>query len=540
MAIIAPPFQLAFATLDWAVLGGYFILLIITAAILSRKQSGTEDYFLGGRRMPAWAVALSVVATAISAATFIGAPEYSYGGNLTYLSASIGQVIAIILVALFFIPVYYRENAATVYDLIGRRFGPGAKQACSWMFMIGRVFANGARLFMAGLAGSQMVFEDSAAGHIMLCIVVLSAIGVAYTWLGGIKAVIWTEVIQTVVLVGAALAAIAFLLHRIPVSPGRVLDVLNDAKTATGGSKLDVLKVGIDTAKPWLGLQLSQSFTLVTALLCWTIFNLAAYGTDHDLAQRMLTCRNSIQGGKSAIGAILIGLPITALFMTIGLLLYIFYDRPDIMGSASPGPRPGEAKDVFLTFITKQMPRGLAGLMMAGMFAAALSSLSSALNAMASTFVNDVYKRVRPGLDDSRYLLIGRASMAGWGIVLGFFACLCVYWQKNNAAVGGQTLIDFALGVMNFAYAGLAAVFCAAIFTRRGNSASAFAALGTGFILVFLMQPVVFKWWAGRVDGLTGSTTFTGVKIAGPWVLLFAFLISLGVCCVGKRKVVNE
>ncbi len=540
MAIIAPPLQLAFATLDWAVLGGYFILLIVTAAALSRKQSGTEDYFLGGRRMPAWAVALSVVATAISAATFVGAPAQSYGGDLTYLSATIGQLVAIILVALFFIPVYYRENAATVYDLIGRRFGPGAKQACSWMFMIGRVFANGARLFMAGLAGSQMVFEDSDHTHIMMCIAVLSAIGVAYTWLGGIKAVIWTEVIQTIVLVGAAVAAIALLLHRIPVSPGRVLDVLSDAKTASGGSKLDVLRIGIDTGKPWLGLQLSQSFTLVTALLCWTIFNLAAYGTDHDLAQRMLTCRNSIQGGKSAIGAILIGLPITALFMTIGLLLYIFYDRPDIMGSASPGPRPGEAKEVFLTFIIKQMPRGLAGLMMAGMFAAALSSLSSALNAMASTFVNDVYKRFRPGLDDAKYLFVGRASMAGWGVILGLFACACVFWQKKNAEQAGQTLIDFALGVMNFAYAGLAAVFCTAIFTRRGNGTSAFAALGTGFTSVLLMQPAIFKAWATHLDNLTGSTHLAGVTIAGPWVLLFAFLISLGVCCVGKRKVVNE
>jgi SSS family transporter len=491
--------------------------------------------------MPAWAVALSVVATAISAATFVGAPAQSYSGNLTYLSATLGQFIAIVLVAAFFIPVYYRENVATVYDLIGQRYGPNAKQACSWMFMIGRVFANGARLFMAGLAGSQMVYSDGSAAHVMLCIGVLSIVGVAYTWLGGIRAVIWTEVIQTIVLVGAAMVAIGLLLHRIPVSPGRVLNVLNDAKTATG-SKLDALRIGVDASKPWFGLDLSQPYTLVTAALCWTIFNLAAYGTDHDLAQRMLTCRNAFQGGKSAIGAILIGLPITALFMAIGLLLYIFYDRPDVMGSASTGPRPGEAKEVFLTFISIQMPRGLGGLMMAGMFAAALSSLSSALNAMAATFVNDVYRRVRPGLDDSRYLFVGRASMLAWGVVLGLFACVCVFWQEYNAKLGGQTLIDFALGVMNFAYAGLAAVFSCAIFTRRGNQATAIAALVTGFLVVLLMQPWMWKHWAGLIAWTeytpTSSTihSLAEVKLAFPWQLFMATSLAFIVCVAGPRR----
>jgi solute:Na+ symporter, SSS family len=528
------PYLLAFETLDWGVLFGYFAVLVAATVLLSRRQSGTEDYFLGGRRMPAWAVALSVVATAISAATFVGAPYQSYIGDLTYLSATIGQLVAIVVVALFFIPVYYRENATTVYDIVGTRYGPGAKQACSWMFMIGRVFANGARLFMAGLAGSQLVWGDSQIGHVMLGIAALSIIGVAYTWFGGIKAVIWVEVVQTIILVGAAVVAIGLLLNRIPAPTSDVIDVLAKTKT-DAGSKLDVIRTGIDVSRTDLGLDLSQPFTLVTALLCWTIFNLAAYGTDHDLAQRMLTCKSAVQGGKSAVGAILIGLPITALFMAIGLLLYIFYDRPDVMGASWPGARPGEPKDVFLTFIRTKMPQGVAGLMMAGMFAAALSSLSSALNAMASTFVNDVYKRVRPGADDRHYLFVGRASMAGWGVILGAFACLCVYWHQSNAAVGRQTLIDFALGVMNFAYAGLAAVFCTAIFTKRGNGSSAIAALATGFLVVLLMQPAVWKVWTQGMPqfGLTKTT------IAGPWVLLIGFTLSFVVCCLGKRKAVH-
>jgi SSS family transporter len=478
--------------------------------------------------MPVWAVALSVVATAISAATFIGAPYQAYAGDLTYLSATLGQVMAIVLVAAFFIPVFYRENVTTVYDLVGRRYGPGAKLACSWMFMIGRVFASGARLFMAGLAGSEVLFADSRPGHIMAGIAALSVVGVTYTWVGGIRAVIWTEVVQTVVLVGAAVVAAAVLLHRIPATPEQIGRVLA-AAPAEGGSKLDVIRSGVSAA----GIDFSQKYTLLTALLCWTVFNVAAYGTDHDLAQRMLTCRSAVQGGKSAVGAIVIGLPITALFMAIGLLLYIFYDRPDLMGSMWPGARPGEAKEVFLTFILREMPRGLPGLMMAGMFAAALSSLSSAVNAMAATFVNDVYKRARPGESDERYLWVGRASIAGWGLVLGLFACACVYWERYNAEIGGQTLIDFALSVMNFAYAGLAAVFCAAIFTSRGNGRSAVAALGTGFVVVLAMQPAVWKRWTAPTGRLADLT------IAFPWVLLVAFVLSFGVCCLGRREPVD-
>lgn len=522
-----------FAALDWVVLGGYFALLVVLGAAVSRRRGGSEDYFLGGHQMPAWAVALSVVATAISAATFIGAPAQAYSGDLTYLSATIGQFIAIVLVAAFFIPVYYRERVNTVYDLVGRRYGPGAKLACSWMFMIGRVFANGARLFMAGLAGSQVLFGDTAPGHIMAGIAALSVVGVAYTWFGGIRAVIWTEVVQTIVLVGAAVAALAVLLHRIPATPVEIIDTLNAAKTATG-TKLDLIRVGIsEHGVPVF----SQPYTLLTALVCWTVFNLAAYGTDHDLAQRMLTCRSAVQGGKSAIGAILIGLPITALFMAIGLLLYIYYDRRDVMADHWPGPRPGEAKEVFLGFILHQMPRGLAGLMMAGMFAAALSSLSSAINAMAATFVNDVYKRVRPSADDATYLRAARVSMAGWGLLLGLFACVCVYWQRFNAERGGQTLIDFALSVMNFAYAGLAAVFCAAIFTRRGNGASAIAALVTGFSVVLAMQPVPWAWWT---ELLFPGTTFSTATIAFPWQLLAGFVLSFGVCCLGRRGPVHD
>jgi solute:Na+ symporter, SSS family len=520
-----------FAVWDWAVLGAYFALLAGTGYLLSRRKvEGGGDYFLAGRRMPAWAVAFSLVATAVSAATFVGAPSQSFRGDLTFLSAQIGQFIAVVIVAAFFIPAFYRANVTTVYELVGTAFGPAARQASSGMFMVGRIFASGARLFMAGLAGSFILFGDTAPVHVAMAIGVITLVGIMYTFVGGVRAVIWTDVIQTCVFVGAAVVAIWVLLWKIPVGAGEIYAALANAE---GGSKLKVLDVGVDVAVPvrqGMGFDASQSFTLLTALIGFTIFNMAAFGTDHDLTQRVLTCRSAVKGARATIGAILLGVPVTLLFMVVGLLLYIFYKQPSLMGLDAPDYEP-LPRDVFLEFVMKEMSgRGLAGLIMAGVIATALSSLNSGLNAMSSTFVNDFYRRLVPGGRERHYLLVGRAAVAMWGIVLGSFAVVCIFWQQSNAAIGGQTLLDFALGVMTFAYAGLGAVFVTAIFTRRGNAYTAVASLVTGFAAVFAMQPAVWAWWTEAL-----IPQWTQLQIAFPWVLTIAFLLALAVCCAGAR-----
>lgn len=523
--------------MDWVVLGGYFVLLATTGYLLSRHQwgqKGTGDYFLAARRMPAWAVSFSIVATAVSAATFVGAPSEAYGGNLTFLSAQIGQLIAVLIVAAFFIPAFYRANVTTVYELVGNAFGPSARQASSGMFMLGRIFASGARLFMAGLAGSFILFRDAEPQHVAMAIGIITAIGIAYTFVGGVRAVIWTDVIQTMVFVGAAVVAIVFLLSRIPASVSEIHTAL---ATADGGSKLKVLDVGIDPAgeAPLWGFDPSQFYTLLTALFGFTLFNLAAYGTDHDLTQRVLTCRSAVKGSKATIGAIFLGVPVTLLFMIVGLLLYIFYRQPDLMGAHAPDYEPSTINErwVFLAFVMREMTAsglGLAGLIMAGVIATALSSLNSGLNAMSATFVNDFYKRLLPSRSERHYVAIGRAAVAGWGIILGSFACICIFWHASNAEVGGQSLLSFALSVMTFAYAGLAAVFVTAIFTRRGNTGSAIGALAVGFLTVLAMQPAVWRWWTAMV-----IPEWSDVRIAFPWVLTIAFLLALMVCCAGRR-----
>ena len=515
----------SFGVLDWVALGSYGLVLLLSGLWLGRKkQLGTEDYFLGGRAMPAWAVALSILATSLSAATFIGAPEQSFRGDWTYLSINIGAILGAVFVAGVLVPAFYRHRVVTVYELLELRFGANARVAASWTFMIGRVFASGARIFIAALPLSLILFGDLETSHLWLAIAALTVVAVVYTLAGGVRSVIWSDVIQTVVFVGAAVVAAMLLLHRIPLSAGEIIAELS-SPGAGASSKLTVIDPGWDLSKSGLGFDASSYYTLLTALTGLTLLNIGAYGTDHDLAQRVLTCRDAAQGSRSVIAAILAGIPVIALFLAIGSLLYIFYQRPDLMGASAPGYAVDDSRQIFLSFILKEMPPGMPGLMIAGLFAAGLSSLNSALTAMASSFVNDWYRVVFPDRGERHYLRAGRFAMAGWGLVLGGFAMACVHWQQ----AADQSLIDFALSVMAFAYSGLTAVFLTAVLTTRGNGGSAILALAAGFVTVTLLQPQVWSVWA--------PAAWQPLRMSFPWQLLIATSIAMAVCCLGSNKV---
>jgi Na+/proline symporter len=246
----------------------------------------------------------------------------------------------------------------------------------------------------------------------------------------------------------------------------------------------------------------------------WVLFNLAAFGTDQDLVQRMLTCRSSRSAGWSVILSALIGLPVTALFLVIGLFLF---GRDQLPGG--PGFGGDDSRTVFLSFILQEVPAGLRGLIIAGLFAAAMSTLASGLNSMASTAISDFYVPWRlasgRGRDDAAERRVSRAVVLGWAVVLGGFAAGCVAWQTAS----GLTLIEFALGVMIYAYSGMLAVFLAALLTKRGNGASALAALVTGAVSVILLQMI----------------RFDGRSLAIPWLMTASTALAFAVCCAGRR-----
>lgn len=503
-----------FGMIDWLVLAFYFVVLVISGILFSKKQNSTDDYFLAGGQIPMWAAGLSFLATSLSAATFIGGPQQAFNGDLTYLSSIFGSILAVLVVAVFFVPNFYRYRVTTVYALLGKHFGPLATLSASAAFMLGRVFASGARIYIAALPASLIIFGDTDIKHLLYAILVFTFVGTVYTLAGGIRSVIWTDCVQIVIVVGSAVAAMLFLLQKIPATFPEIIDTLGFSVNGEG-SKLTFLRFGFDGIGP------EDTYTLLTAIFGFSLLNLGAYGTDHDMAQRLLTCRSAVKGSWSAIFAIIINIPVTMVFMAIGLLLYIYYSRPDIMGIAAPSYEIDNSRKVFLNFILNEMPDGMSGLMIAGLFAAGLSSLNSALNAMSSTFVNDFYKRFRPDLDEKHYLLIGRLGVVVFGIILGLFGAFSSFWQENNPET---TLIDFALTVMIFAYSGLVSVFLTAIFTQRGNSVSVIAALLTGFVVIIIMQ-------IAYVDG-----RLIREAVAFPWQMFIATTLAFGVCCIGRRQ----
>ena len=515
---------------DWAVIAAYFACLVGTGFVINRRrQASTDDYFRGGGRIPAWAAAVSIVATSMSAASFIGVPEQGYTGDLTYLSTNIGMLLSATVIAVVFITAFFKARVQTIYQYLGARMGPGAGRAASAAFLFGRVLASGARIYIGAMPACLILFGDLEPMHLAVAILTLAAVGVLYTLVGGVASVIWSDVIQMGVLLGACIAAIVVILLRIDAGFGEIIGALSTGMEDET-SKLTVFEMTTDP---------SVAFSLPAAIVGFTIMGIGSYGTDQDLAQRLLSCKDAKAGARSIIAGMLLGIPSVLLFLVVGLLLFVFYQRPDLLGGEPPAV-PDDSRQVFLSFIVEEMPPGLAGLMMAGLFAAGLSSLNSAINAMSSTFVNDFYRRWKPDASERHLVAVGRLGVVGWGVILAGFAIACSWLDAAQREQNtSSTLLTFALTVMTYAYAGLIGVFFTALLTRRGNTRSAIAALIVGFLAVGLMQPMLWgivldtgafadepDWWARAVSGVLG--------LAFVWKLTIASAISFVVCQIGS------
>jgi Na+/proline symporter len=299
---------------------------------------------------------------------------------------------------------------------------------------------------------------------------------------------------------------------------------LSDPTGGPHGSKLKLFDTSLEASRP---------FTLWTALIGATFLNTASLGVDHDLAQRMLTARSALKGSISLIISQVIGLCVVAMFMTIGLLLYVFYKRPDLMGSAAPSDPLEASFQVYPQFLLYHLPTGLAGLAIAGMFAAAQGSLDSAINAMASSAIADLYwpLQVRAGhAVDTQSRKAPRLAVALMGALLICFAMAMAMIYDPN---GQRPLIDFALGVMAFAYSGMLGVFLTALLTRRGSAGSVLAALVTGVTVVTLLQDPIFT-------RLTMMLTGTPRQLASFWALPVATAVATAVCMIGSPSPVLQ
>lgn len=508
---------LPFSTADWLVIAAYIALLVAGGWIFTpRKTASARDYFLAGGTVPAWLAAISVLSATQSAATFLGAPDYGYHGDLTYLSGNIGGLIGAVFVAHVLIPRFYAIRATTAYELLTLRFSERATRWAGGMFLVGRIFAGGARVYLAAIALAMVITGTVDAGGIMIAAAVLVVASVLFTFVGGLKSVLWNDLIQFVVYLGSAIAVLVFLRMSIPASTGEIVHAL--VHTPQGVNKLRLFDFSLDLSRPF------SMLAIVTGL---ALLYIANAGMDQDTTQRLLSCKDAKTGARSLYLSVLATVPVVGMFVVIGLLLYVFYDRPDLMGgttAVASSAYGGERISIFMHYILTRLPGGLRGLVTIGICAAAVATTNSALNAMASVLIQDFYRPWRDArgpVAERHFVQAGRAGMVGIGIAMFLMAVASYYWQRYST----MGLLEFALQVMVFTYAGILGVYFTALFTRRGTTGSVIAALLVGFGTIVLLQP-------GIAHAIRLPAALNG--LAFPFQLCIGTVIAFLVCAAPR------
>lgn len=508
-----------FTAADWMVIAAYLLVVIAGGWwFMPRHTETSRDYFLAGGTVPAWLAAVSVLSATQSAATFLGGPDYGYRGDYTYVASNLGGLVGALFVARVLIPRFYALEATTVYELLTLRFSARATRWAGGMFLLGRVLAGGARVYLAAIALAMVVSGRVDTAGIVFASGALLLVSFLFTFVGGLKSVLWNDLVQFVIYLGAAIGVLVFLRLSIPASDAQLIAGLSHAPG--GVDKLRLIDLSLDPAKP---------FTLLAIMTGVALLYIGNAGLDQDTTQRLLACRDAKTGARGLYLSVLATVPVVTIFVTIGVLLYVFYQRPDLMGGQVPQVAQqfaGQKINIFMHFILTEVPPGLRGLVTVGVTAAAVATTNSALNAMSSVLVQDFYRpwrEARDGAGEHHYVIAGRLGMGGVGVAMFAMAVLSYYWQQTS----DMPLLEFALQVMVFAYAGLLGVYFTALFTDRGTSGSVVAALLAGFVAVLLLQPVI-----ARAIGLPPVLA----ALSFPYQLCLGTLVAMIVCAVPSGK----
>jgi solute:Na+ symporter, SSS family len=519
--------------IDIGVLLLYFVIIIFIGLRMGRKEDSLEDFALGGRRIPWWAVLASLVAAETSAGTFFGTPGEGFAlRNYTYLQLAFGTIIGRILVSYIFIKPYYDYKVFSIYEYLTARFGVGSKNAASAVFMITRLLASGARLYVAAIA-LALAYEMIAGARpnqtqtlwiyisATVAIVILTAI---YTTFGGIKAVIWTDLIQASIMIGSALIALGLLYSAIPGGWNEIVERHGPFQVS------DLFATGLDPARhgwdKWKGM-FETEYT-VFAILGAVFITMGTHGTDQDMVQRMLTAPDIRRSRRSLILSGLADIPIAFTFLSIGLLLWVYYQ-------AHPDPTlPKTPNETFCHFILYQMPVGLRGLLLAGIFATAMGSLSTALNALATSFTRDWYEPyINPGATDEQSLRAVRWATVWFSVLMIVVACTTAYLVIVHPTV---RIIPIVLGIFGYTYGSLLGVFFAGMLTKnRGNDFGNILAMICGFVVVAILSGL-----PNGVAGIFGTKLYEQPAwlpvMEFPWWIFFGSVVTFLVAILFKSR----
>lgn len=454
---------MGFTPLDYGILITYLAATAIFGSLLGRGQRDTRDYFFGGRHMPWWAISLSIVATETSTLTFIGVPAIAFTGNLAFLWLTFGYLLGKILVSFILIPGYFRGDYQTAYELLQNQFGPGVRRVSAVLFQVTRTLADGVRLFATALVLSVVTRISD-----VWTVIIIGAVTVFYTFYGGMTAVVWTDVIQlTVYLLGAALA-LYVVVDRIPGGLEEALAVAGEH------GKLDLLNLNLDFSEP---------YTLLAGLVGGAFLTFSTHGTDQMMVQRYLACGDRKRSQAALLFSGLVVIVQMAMFLVIGVLLFVFYHHYPGRADLSHVDR------VFPTFIVQELPSGVSGLIIAAIFAAAMSTLSSSLNSLASSAVNDFYRPLRPAGDERHFLRVSRLVTLGWGVMLVLVSMLARSWGE---------VLEVGLTIQSFTMGSVLGIFLLGTLRTRVRERAGLVGMAAGMaamLVVVNVEAVAWTWY---------------------------------------------
>ncbi len=453
---------------DLAIVIVYLVGVTMFGAHFRRGQQNLRDYFLGGRTAPWWAIACSIVATETSTLTIIGTPGIAYAGNLGFLQLVIGYLVARVILCLVLVPQYFQGEFYTAYQLLEKRFGTRMKSAAAVIFLGTRALAEGVRISAIGKVVSVALGTGET-----LSILMIATLTLFYTFEGGMRAVIWTDVMQFALYITGSLAAFLLLLHKIPGG----WPTVTQAAAAAGG-KLTVFDFAFS---------LTKSYTFWSGLLGGTFLTMASHGTDQTMVQRLLASRNERESKTALLASGLVIFAQFALFLVLGVMLFVYAQH---FALAIPG---GDPDKIYPQFIVHNMPVGLAGVVLASLFAVAMSNASGSLNSLASSSIIDL--AIRRGESGTQSLVRSRKLTLVWGIVLGVLGL--VHW--------GPVLVA-GLTIASITYGATLGVFLLGTWNRRANETGALIGFGTGLgamIAVKFLTPLAWTWYVFVGTGIT-------------------------------------
>jgi len=448
--------------IDLAIVLAYLLGVTALGLYFRRGQKNVGDYFLGGRSLPWWAIAFSIVATETSTLTIIGTPAISYATNLTFLQLVFGYLIGRVLIVILLLPGYFRGEYFTAYALIEKRFGPWMRTVAASTFLITRAVAEGVRVAAIALVISVVLGTSER-----LAVFIVIGLTIIYTFEGGMKAVIWTDVAQLLIYLTGSAFTLWVLLHRIPGGWPEVTRV-----AAAAGHKLQVFDFSF---------HLSEKYTIWSGLIGGAFLTMASHGTDQTIVQRLLAARNEKDSRLALLGSGVIILVQFALFLLVGVLLYVFSQHTALLAAGARTDR------ILPMFLVREMPPGLAGLLLASIIAVAMSNASGSLNSLAASSVIDFARLRGRETDPERFLALSRRMTLVWGGVLIVFGL--IKWGP---------LLEAGLTVAAMPFGSLLGLFLLGTLDRKANAKGALAGMFVGLatiICVWGFTPVAFTWY---------------------------------------------